>query len=210
MEVRPILDYCSPLWSPRPWNYKEIDLLEETLRTFTRYIKGMKDLDYAQRLKALKLYSIQRRHERYKIIYAYKIKEEIVTNISDNYGLQFSYHGRHGCRCEIPTYPLHHNKAGKARDDSFALTACNLWNALPKYIRNISGKSINSFKSNLDKALKYYPDLPRCSSSGRFKDKHGRNSNSLCDLYKDSEIRKFVDQSEDISKDGLPRWPGSN
>ena len=62
-QVRPILDYCSPLWSPRPWNYKEIDLLEETLRTFTRYIKGMKDLDYAQRLKARKLYSIQLRHE---------------------------------------------------------------------------------------------------------------------------------------------------
>ena len=47
-QARPILDYCSSLWSPRPWNYKEIYLLEETLRTFTRYIKGMKDLDYAK------------------------------------------------------------------------------------------------------------------------------------------------------------------
>ena len=196
-QVRPILDYCSPLWSPRPWNYKDIDLLEETQRAFTRYIKDMKDLDYAQRLKVLKLYSIQRRHERYKVIYAYKIKEGIVPNISMNYGLQFSYHGRHGCRCEIPFYPLHHNKAGKARDDSFALTACNLWNALPKYVRNISGKSIDCFKRHLDKALKLYPDIPRCSSSGRFKDKHGRNSNSLCDLYKDSEIRKFVDEDRD-------------
>ena len=76
--VRPVLDYCSPLWSPRPWNYKEIDFLEETQRTFTREIDGMEDFDYAQRLKALKLYSIQRRHERYKIIYTYKIKEKLV------------------------------------------------------------------------------------------------------------------------------------
>ena len=35
-QIRPVLDYCSPLWSPRPWNYKEIDFLEETQQTFTR------------------------------------------------------------------------------------------------------------------------------------------------------------------------------
>ena len=75
-QIRPILDYCSPLWSPRPWNYKEIDLLEETLRTFTRRIDGMEGYDYAERLKALNQYSIQRRHERYKIIYAYKLKKD--------------------------------------------------------------------------------------------------------------------------------------
>ena len=97
-QIRPILDYCSPLWSPRPWNYKEIDLLEETLRTFTRRIDGMEGYDYAERLKALNQYSIQRRHERYKIIYAYKIKEGLVPNISEVHGLQFSYHERRGCR----------------------------------------------------------------------------------------------------------------
>ena len=47
-QVCPILDYCSPLWSPGPWNYKEIDLIENTQRTFTRHIKGMKEMDYAQ------------------------------------------------------------------------------------------------------------------------------------------------------------------
>ena len=67
-QIRPIIDYCSPLWSPKPWNYKEIDFLEETLRSFTSQINGMKDYDYAQRLKSLKMYSIQRSHERYKII----------------------------------------------------------------------------------------------------------------------------------------------
>ena len=75
-QIRPVMDYCSPLWSPRPWNYKEIDFLEETQRTFTRQINGMEELDYAQRLKALKLYSIQRRNDCYKLIYAYKIKRK--------------------------------------------------------------------------------------------------------------------------------------
>ena len=209
-QVRPILDYCSPLWSPGPWNYKEIDLLENTLRAFTRHIKGMDELDYAQRLKSLDMFSIQRRHERYKVIYTYKIKEGLIPNISQEYGLKFSDHGRHGCKCGIPTYPLYNNRAGKARDNSFALTASNLWNALPRHIRNISGKSVECFKRHLDKALKLYPDIPRCSSSGIFKDRHGRNSNSLCDLFKNREVRMIVTQSENISEGGLPRWPGSN
>ena len=34
--VRPCLDYCSPLWSLNPSNFWEIDLLEETYKSFTR------------------------------------------------------------------------------------------------------------------------------------------------------------------------------
>lgn len=70
-QVRSILDYSSPLWSPCPSNYKNIDLLERTQRSFTKRINGTEDLDYAQRLRFLRLYSVQRRHERYKIIYIY-------------------------------------------------------------------------------------------------------------------------------------------
>ena len=202
-QVRPILDYCSALWSPEPSNYKEIDLLENTQRTFTRHIKGMAELDYAQRLKALNLSSIQRRHERYKIIYTYKIKEGLVENISDDYGLKFYCNGRHGYRCAIPTFPFYNNKAAKARDKSFSLTACNLWNALPRYIRNISGMSIDCFKKNLDKALKQYPDIPRCSAIGLYRDKHGRNSNSLCDIARNIEIKSLVNMIADLGEDDL-------
>ena len=175
----------------------------------------MEDFDYAQRLKALKLYSIQRRQERYKIIYTYKIKEKLVPNISEDYGLQFFCSKRHGYRCKIPTYPLHHNKAGRARDDSFTLTACNLWNAMPKYVRNISGKSVDHFKRRLDGVLSSYPDIPRCSATGIIKDTHGRNSNSLVDIYKLKEFRRKVDKvAEEKEKEfptGGPRgWPGSD
>ena len=123
IHVRPILDYCSPLWSPSPNNYKYIDLIEGTQRSYTRRINGMEGLDYAQHLKVLKMYSVQRRHERYKITYIYKIKENFVPNISDTHGLQFFYSRRHGCICRMPPYPLYHNKAVIARKNSFALTA---------------------------------------------------------------------------------------
>ena len=127
--VRPCLDYCSPLWSPMPTNLQEIDLLEETQRSFTRQIRGLEGLDYAERLKKLKkpMYSIQRRNKRFKIIYIYNIKEEIVLNISNRNSLNFSMHVRHGCRFNMPTFPIR-GKAKNARDHSFAWTACNLWN----------------------------------------------------------------------------------
>ena len=195
--IRPHLDHCSPLWSPRPSHYKEIDLLEDTLRSFTRNINGMENFDYAHRLKILKTYSIQRRHERYKILYIFKIKEGIVPNISSTYGLRFRNHGRRGWICEVPKYPLR-GKAIKAREESFALTASNLWNSLPKVIRDISGKDVTQFKNKLDKVLGYYPDIPRCSISGHSYDRCGRKSNSISDHYANRGVRMVLDKITDI------------
>ena len=90
------------------------------------------------------MYSIQRRNERFKIIYIYKIKEKLVPNISNKYGLTFKMNGRHGCKCDVPTFPIR-GRARKARDSSFAWTACSLWNSLPKCIRNITGKDFLRF-----------------------------------------------------------------
>ena len=135
--VRPCLDYCSPVWSPRLSNFREIDLLEEIQRSFTRQIDEMEGLDYAQRLEKLHMYSIQRRNERFKIIYIYKIKENLVPNISNKYGLTFKINGRHGCKCEIPNFTIG-SRARKTKDNSFAWTACNLWNSLPKCVRDIT------------------------------------------------------------------------
>ena len=195
-QVRSILDYCSPLWSPCSTDFKNIDLLEGTQRSFTRKIDEMEGLTYAERLKALKMYSVQRRHERYKIIYMYKIKEGLVPNISATYGLQFSQRGRHGCMCVIPSYPLYHNKAITARNCSFALTASSLWNVLPKTIRDISGLSVDAFKRRLDKALRKCPDEPRCSAIGLYTDIHGRVSNSLIHVATNHEVRRHMEDVE--------------
>ena len=83
--VQPILDYCSQLWSPH--NTADIQALESVLRSFTRQISGLQDMDYWSRLQALKLYSQQRRRERYVIIYVWKILEEIVPSPSNSAGI---------------------------------------------------------------------------------------------------------------------------
>ena len=185
--LRPIVDYCSPLWSPKATNYGIIDRLEGTLRSFTKHVDGLHDHSYGDRLKAMNLQSIQRRHERYKIIYIYKIKEGLVpnlpldpSNLENSFGLKFSNSRRGGCRCSLPNQTLYHNPAEIPRNSSFALTASNLWNCLPPNISSINKCTVPNFKNQLDKFLDLFPDEPRCSASGHFTDPNtGRLSNSI-------------------------------
>ena len=72
------LDYGSQLWSP--FLIKHITQLEKIQRSFTKHIIGMNDMPYHERLKSLGLYSLQRRRERYCIIYIWKIIEGLAPN----------------------------------------------------------------------------------------------------------------------------------
>ena len=87
------IDYVCQLWSP--YIIKHINLVKKVQRSFTRCIYGMKGMSYPQRLTVLKLYSLQRRRERYIIIYVRKILEghvpilfpPICTKESDHRGM---------------------------------------------------------------------------------------------------------------------------
>ena len=98
--VLPRLDYGSQLWSPHL--VKHIDQLEKIQRSFTKHITGMQSLEYSERLVSLKLYSHQRRRERYCIIYVWKIIEGLVPNISKP--IVCSYSGRRGRSCIISSF----------------------------------------------------------------------------------------------------------
>ena len=73
------LDYGCQLWSP--YLIKHINMVEKVQRSFIRFISGMAGLSYTERLTVLKLYSLQRRRERYIIIYVWKILEGLVPNL---------------------------------------------------------------------------------------------------------------------------------
>ena len=60
-------EYCCQLWNP--WKAKDIQAIEAIQLTFTYKITGAQDLNYWERQHELKLYSLQRRRERYIIIY---------------------------------------------------------------------------------------------------------------------------------------------
>ena len=71
------IDYCSQLWSPN--DQASISKLEGVARSFTARVSGTDDMDYWERLKYLRIYSQERRRERYQIIFIWKLSQGLVT-----------------------------------------------------------------------------------------------------------------------------------
>ena len=168
--VVPILDYCSQLWSPL--GIGRIQELEQIQKTFTRRVEEMSDLNYWERLQKLKLYSLERRRERYQILNIYKILECIVPN---GLGIESYTNARRGRFISIPDYrALPNKRVEKLRDSRFSVRAARLFNCLPQHLRDASGLSVPKFKSLLDLWLATVHDQPQ--SAGY---RNGRGSNSL-------------------------------
>ena len=154
--VIPIIDYCSIVWNPHL--KKEIKAIEKIQRNYTKRITNMKDLEYYDRLKVLNLYSMERRRERYEILYIFKTMKRLVPNI----GLNWKDAPRRG-RVLVPP-AVHRNSscaANTMRRNSFRGKAAFLFNALPAHIRNIPlSTPMDSIKRAVDKYLKTVTDEP--------------------------------------------------
>lgn len=152
------IDYCSQLYAPT--KMCELLKIEALQRTFTNYIHNMTHLDYWQRLKELKLYSIERRFERYLIIYIWKILEKkIVSPFKDQIRMTdpSSRTGRKFCLDHLPNIP---RSAQTILFNSPLNRAKRLFNKLPKDIRNLNDISADTFKKHLDGFLNGVPDEP--------------------------------------------------
>ena len=128
------LDYMVP----SPYKVKDISLLVSVQRAFTKHIKGMYTYSYADRLSILKLYSLQRRRDRYTIIYIWKIFDGIVPNLNNPITCCISI--RRGRLCVTSHVGIGH--LGTLVYHSFRLRGIRLFNAMPKHIRNNSGCSV--------------------------------------------------------------------
>ena len=151
----PILEYCIQVWCP--CNVGDIQRIEAVQRSFTSTIAAVKHLGYWARLKALELYSLERRRERYIVIYTWKMLEGLVPNI----GVDSKNHLRLGRICKVP-YANNRARAQVRTLKNMFLTVRGpiLFNALPIKIRSVTGVSVDSFKNQLDKFLKELPDDP--------------------------------------------------
>ena len=92
------VDYCSQLY--QPLQSGSLQRLETLQKTFTKRIPEVRDKNYWDRLKMLKMNSQQRRLERYLIIYTWKILEGYAPNC----GITTSYAAseRGGRMCSVP------------------------------------------------------------------------------------------------------------
>ena len=148
------LDYGSQLWSPT--QIKSLNKIESVQRSFTKFIAGMRPLSYDDRLKSLHLYSVQRRFERYTIIYIWKILESMVPNLSQPITYHFS--DRRGRLCYSDHVSSGH--IGTLSYNSFRWRAIRLFNCLPRHVRNMTSCSTVIFKKKLDQFLCNLDDKP--------------------------------------------------
>ena len=184
--VLPYLDYGSQLWSP--YKIKSINALEKVQRVFTKHIDGMHDLSYTERLKALQIYSLQRRRDRYMAIYIWKILEGNVPNFSPPIKCHIS--ARRGRLCNSGVVPTGH--LGTLCHNSFRSKAATIFNCLPKHIRDLVNCANTSiFKRALDYHLCSIEDSPMVPNE----------CNSLTSRSKENAINKkwraaIADQAE--------------
>ena len=178
--VLPKLEYCSQLWCPLQTGViQKIELLQ---KSFLNKIKGSQNLTYWEQLIKFHLYSLQRRRERYRIIYVRKILETICPNVSltDDSKITITSSTRRGRKCyltsinkKVPIY------LQNIRQSSLSIHGSKLFNALPKYLRDTTGCSVDKFKKRLDWYLKHVPDEPLIPGYTAYR---RADSNSLLDM----------------------------
>ena len=171
--VIPMVEYGCEIWSPV--DQTAINLIESVQRSFTSKLEQFQAFnheagfytcatEYADRLKALGIYSLERRRERYQILYMYKV---IIGKIP-NPDLTIEANMRTGLnikpkQCLKQTVPT---KIRNMRNDSVFSTAPRLFNTLPPHLRSLvwllppTKESVDTFKRELDKYLRTIPDRP--------------------------------------------------
>ena len=167
------LDYCSQLWSPIAKG--DTQALEGVQRSFLRQLSDLRNMTYWEQLHHLKFHSVERRRERYLIIYIWRILEEQVPNIKYADGerntVTAQSHPRRGKGCIIPKVSRKAPcRLQKLRDASLAVRGQRLFNALPAEVRNTTGCSVDQFKQLLNRFLCTVPDepqIPGYTSQGR-------------------------------------------
>ena len=165
------LHYCSQLWSPS--DQSSISKLESVARHFTSQIDGMSGLDYWERLISLKMYSQERRRERYQIIFLWKAAQGLVQG----YQASFTENARRGRLMDVnPLCNQAPATVKKARESSLKVMGAQLFNSIPRELRDTSSGTPDQFKSGLDEWLSTIPDQP--SIPGR---QRAATTNSLLD-----------------------------
>ena len=165
------LEYGCVLWSPTDPHL--IKLIESVQRRFTSRFVEFNEfseelgimicvVDYWERINRLRIFSLERRRERYMIFYIFKI----IIGLCPNPGFDRIPMNRR------TTIMPKHSGSGTAdwvksvRQSSFFVRAPQIYNTLPEALRNViipetpSKLDVDEYKKKLDPYLWHIPDQP--------------------------------------------------
>jgi hypothetical protein len=132
--------------------------IEAVQRAYTRRIHGMSGVErpyYRTRLKALKLYSLERRRERYTVLYMWNIIRGLVPNP----GITTGWNPRTGMHINLPIV------GGscyiqKLTRESVLYRGPRLFDSLSRALRQMEDVNLLGFKRKLDNWLANVLDQP--------------------------------------------------
>jgi len=139
---RPLLEYCSQIWSPRL--HKDIYNIECVQRSFTKRLPGLKSLSYTERLLRLNLESLESRRVKADLVLLFKVIHGFVDiDYSVMFDIQYD--------CTTRGHDLRIRKCHSnvdARKFHFCNRVIDVWNnRLSSY--QVHLPSVNAFKGSL-------------------------------------------------------------
>jgi ribonucleases P/MRP protein subunit RPP40 len=141
--VLPILEYCSPIWSP--YKLSSIDHLEAVQRYFTKRLYGLWDEPYSTRLVRCGLNCLELRRVKADLHLCYKIINGLVALKLLDFFEPDQNHVLRGNKqkLKLPRHRL------DVRLHTFSSRVIPMWNALPNEV--ILAESFVLFKHKLDR-----------------------------------------------------------
>ena len=141
-----------------------MDRLERLQHNYLLLVPELRDKQYTDQLRMMNIQSLERWYDWYRAIYVRKALHGLVPRM----GLIEEHDRDHrlGLKVQVPRTKT------KLRLESFAVRGPEVFNSLPKELRNETG-SMEMFKKKLDEFLYSIPDIQRITAGSSL------HSNSL-------------------------------
>ena len=123
--MRPLLEYCSPVWSPS--SKILVDQLESVQRRFTKRLPGLYSVTYDERCARLKIDRLELRRLYADLILCYKIINGLTVLPPDKF---FTIMANHVTRGHSYKLFLHQSRVN-CRQHFFGIRVIKVWNFLP-------------------------------------------------------------------------------
>ena len=132
--VRPMMEYCSPLWSP---SIQLVNQLESVQRRFTKRLPGFNSFSYDERCTRLGINRLELRRLHADLILCYKIIHGYVSLSPDSFFTVVRDHRTRGHSFKLFVPDARVN----CRKHFFAVRVINVWNRLRRRRRRRRGNS---------------------------------------------------------------------
>lgn len=154
--VRPMLEYSNCVWSPH--FQTDVVAIENVQRKFSKYLPGLFNLSYDERLRQLNLFQLSDRRLISDVVMLFKIIKGLCHLSMSDFNLAFCSYGRgHYLKLNVL------GSASDCRRYSFICRTISVWNALHESTINCS--TVHCFKCRILQDVSFVNSLSSAARS---------------------------------------------